>query len=96
MILKGWPDRKASVAVEITLYFNIREELAVQDGIIFQGPSCIIPKGLRKKVTQKIHRAHTGVQSCLRRAQEVVFWPSMDQEITNCVGWCDVYNTFAN
>ena len=71
MILKGWPDRKASVPVEITLYFIITAELAVQDGIIFQGPRCIIHKSLRTKVTQKIHRAHTGVQSCLRRAQEV-------------------------
>jgi len=65
MILKGWPDSKASVPVEIIPYFNIREELAVQDGIIFKGPRCIIPQSLRKKVKQKIHRAHTGVQSCL-------------------------------
>jgi len=85
MILKGWPDSKASVPVEIIPYFNTREELAVQDGIIFKGPRCIIPQSLRKKVKQKIHRAHTGVQSCLRRAGEVVFWPSMNQEITDYV-----------
>ena len=95
MILKGWPDSKASVPVEIVLYFNIREELAVQDGIIFKGPRCIIPQSLRKKVKQKIHRAHTGVQS-LRRAREVVFWPSMNQEITDYVKQCDICNTFAN
>ena len=96
MILKGWPDSKASVPVEIIPYFNIREELAVQDGIIFKGPRCIIPQSLRKKVKQKIHRAHTGVQSCLRRAREVVFWPSMNQEITDYVKQCDICNTFAN
>ncbi|KAL9971271.1 hypothetical protein ACROYT_G023777 [Oculina patagonica] len=71
MILKDWPDSKASVPVEIIPYFNIREELAVQDGILFKGPRCIISQSLRKKlkVEEKIHRAHTGVQSCLRRAQ---------------------------
>lgn len=72
IILKGWPDSKASVPFEIIPYFNIREELAVQDGIIFLGPRCIIPQSLRKKVKEKIHRARTGVQNCFRRAREVV------------------------
>lgn len=96
IILKGWPDSKASVPFEIIPYFNIREELAVQDGIIFLGPRCIIPQSLRKKVKEKIHRARTGVQNCFRRAREVVLWPSMNQEITDYIKQRDVCNNFAN
>ena len=55
VILKGWPDNKASVPFEVIPYFNIREELTVQDGIVFKGPRCIIPQSLRKKVKEKIH-----------------------------------------
>ncbi len=44
---------------------------------------------------RKIHRAQSGVQSCLRGTREVVFWPSMNQE-TDYVKQCDVCNTFAN
>ena len=37
VILKGWPEHRASVPHEVSQYFNIKEELAVQDRIIFKG-----------------------------------------------------------
>ena len=72
--------------------FNVRDELAVQDGIIFKGQICVIPKTLRQKVKEKIYRAHIGIQVCLRRAREVVYWPSVNQEITDYIEHCDSCN----
>ena len=96
MILKGWPDNNNSVPKEVSQYFNVRDELAVQDGIIFKGQRCVIPQTLRQKVKEKIHSAHIGIQGCLRRAREVVYWPSMNQEITDYIEHCDTCNMFAN
>ena len=92
VILRGWPENSSSVPKEASEYFNVRVELAVQDGIIFKGQSCVIPKTLRQKVKEKIHRAHIGIQGCLRRAREVVYWPSMNQEITDYIEHCDTCN----
>ena len=50
-----------SVPKEASEYFNVRDELAVQDGIIFKGQRCVIPKTLRQKVEVKIHCAHIGI-----------------------------------
>ena len=50
---------------------------------------------MRQKVKEKIHRAHIGIQDCLRRAREVVYWPSMNQEITGYIEHCDTCNMFA-
>ena len=61
--LRGWPENSSSVPKEVSEYFNVRDELAVQDGIIFKGQRCVIPQTLRQKV------AHTGIQGCLRRAR---------------------------
>ena len=74
MILRGWPENSSSVPKEVSEYFNVRDELAVQDGIIFKGQRCVIPKALRQKVKEKI-------QGCLRRARGVVYWPFINQEI---------------
>ena len=74
-IIKGWPNNKAKVAEDIQQYFSIRDELSVQDEIVFKGQRCIIPKSLRKTIKLKLHRSHGGIQSCLRRAREVVYWP---------------------
>ena len=77
VILRGWPENSSSVPKEVSEYFNVRNELAVQDGIIFKGQRCVIPKTLRQKVKENIARAHIGIQGCLRRAREVVLWPGL-------------------
>ena len=89
MILRGWPENRSSVPKEVSEYFNVRDELAVQDGIIFKGQRCVIRKTLRQKVNEKIYHAHIGIQGCLRRAREVAYWPSMNQEITDYIEHCD-------
>ena len=43
VILRGWPENSSSVPKEISEYFNVRDELAAQDGIIFKGQRCVIP-----------------------------------------------------
>ena len=96
VILRGWPENSSSVPKEVSEYFNVRDELAVQDGIIFKGQRCVIPKTLRQKVKEKIHRAHIGIQGCLRRAREIVYWPSMNQEITDYIEHCDTCNMYAS
>ena len=95
VILRGWPENSSSVPKEVSKYFNVRDELAIQDGIIFKGQRCVIPRTLRQKVKEKIHRAHIGIQGCLRRAHEVVYWPSMNQEITDYIEHCDTCNMYA-
>lgn len=95
VILRGWPDARNAVPANVQPYFNFRDELAVQDGIIFKGTRCIVPTALRPKIKERLHRSHIGVQGCLRRAREVVYWPSMNQEITDYIEQCEVCNTFA-
>jgi len=43
-IINGWPEERKSIPAEITAYFSVRDELAVQDGIIFRGQRIVIPK----------------------------------------------------
>ena len=94
VILRGWPENSSSVPKEVSECFNVGEELAVQDGIIVKGQRCIIPKTLRQKVKEKSHRAHIGIQGCLRSAHEDVYWPSMNQEITDYTEHCDTCNMY--
>ena len=54
-ILKGWPEEK-QFAPELTHpYFNVRDELTIQDGLIFKGNAIVIPKNLRADVKARIH-----------------------------------------
>ena len=72
-IIKGWPQNKASLPLSLTPYFNYRDELSVQDGIVLRGERVVIPTSMRHEMKMKVHAGHTGINSCLRRARELIY-----------------------
>ena len=93
-IISGWPETKKEVPVSLHPYFLVRDELSAQDGLIFKGQRCVIPLGLRVRIKEKLHGAHTGIQSCLRRARETVYWPGMNSELTDYISKCDICSCY--
>lgn len=94
IILQGWPDNKQSVPTQATPYFNFRDELSVQDGLIFRGERVIIPASLRKDMMNRIHSSHIGTEGCLRRARECLYWPGMSTDIKNYISSCETCRTY--
>ena len=94
VILNGWPDNKNEVPTELHPYFTIRDELSVQDGVIFKGSRCVVPLSVQQKIRERLHGAHTGLQGCLRRAQEVVYWPRMNGDLTDYISKCEICSTY--
>ena len=88
VILQGWPDDKSSVPPITLPYFNQRDELTVQNGLIFRGERVVVPKKLREVMKQKIHSSCMGMEACLRRARESIYWPGMCAEMKQLVESC--------
>ena len=95
VIMEGWPCDKALLPKCVTPYFNYRDELTVQDGILLRGERIIIPASLRREMKDKIHAGHSGINSCLRRAREFLFWPNISAEIRQFVESCDICSSFS-
>ena len=94
VIMKGWPCDKTLVPKCITPYFDYRDELTVQDGIILRGERLVIPTSMRSEMKNKIHSGHSGINSCLRRAREFLFWPNISAEVRQFVESCDICSSF--
>ncbi|XP_011674436.2 uncharacterized protein K02A2.6-like [Strongylocentrotus purpuratus] len=88
-ILEGWPDHKSQLSLQLTPYFNIRDELTVSDGVIFRGERLVIPKQMRAEIKHDLHVGHSGIEGTLRRARELVYWPRMNQEISEYIQTCE-------
>ena len=88
VILDGWPNTKQDVPPSVIPYFDYRDELTVQDGIILRGERVVIPTSLRPDLKAKLHAGHLGINSCLRRARELVFWPGMSTDIRQAIEGC--------
>ena len=94
IILEGWPDTQEKAPVSTGDCWNYRDDLSVQDGIIFKGQQILIPKTMRKDVLSKIHCSHSRIEGCLRKARGVIFWPNIAKHIRDLVSNCDMCAEF--
>jgi predicted Fe-S protein YdhL (DUF1289 family) len=56
----------------------------------------VVPKDLGKSMIKIIHCGHGGIQGCLRRARELLFWPGMSSEVKDFVSNCSTCNDHRN
>lgn len=96
VITNGWPDKKAELTSSVAVYYSYRDELSIQDGIILRGERVVIPQSLRADMKRRVHSGHLGINSCLRRARDVIFWPGMSSEIRQYVESCNVCATYCD
>ena len=85
----GWPSEKNCLPENVKPFYNYRDELSVHDGIVVRGDRVIIPKTMRKEMLIKLHAGHSGINSCLRRARDLIFWPGMSSDIREYLASCD-------
>ncbi len=96
VIMSGWPEHRSLVLPEISAYYTYRDELTIQDGIILRGERVVIPMSLRSDIKNRLHAGHLGINSCLRRARELIYWPGMSSEIRQYIEACHVCCTFSD
>lgn len=85
VIQNGWPNRKYDVPPSAMIYFDVRDELTVQNGLIFKGERVVIPTSLRLDMIKRIHSSLKGVECCLRRARESLYWPGMNSQVKDFI-----------
>ena len=71
-------------------YWTFREEIGLLNGILYKGQKVIIPKSMRKEMLKKIQSSHLGIESCTRKAKDLIFWPEMYKDIIEMVQQCHV------
>ena len=69
-------------------FWNYREDLSMENGLITKGARLLIPSTLRKKVLEQIHNGHLGIEKCMLKARDSVFWPGISNDICKTVEKC--------
>ena len=84
-IITGWPCECRRLPQELHLYWNFREDLSVEDGFVTKSSRLLIPSTLKWKVMEQIHEGHQGIEKCMLKARESVFWPEISDDIWEAV-----------
>lgn len=89
LICKGWHSKKDGGG-ESLKFWSIKDELAVQDGLLFRGTKLIPPTELRNILLELAHESHAGMQKTKERLRSSYWWPGMDIQVERLVRDCGI------
>lgn len=94
VITEGWPDSKKELKESVKPFWKVRDELVINQDMIFRGNQIVIPKNLRKGIIEALHYNHGGREKTIWRARETVYWPLINKEIDDVVKDCATCLTY--
>ena len=79
---------KKNLLTDLHEFWNHRETLSIESGLITCGNRIIVPKEMRAEMLQYIHEGHQGKEGCLLQARNTVFWPKITYDIQELIERC--------
>ena len=95
-ISTGWPAKRSQIPVSLHPYWNYRDELTIEKGILMKNSKVLIPETLKQKYLMQIHQGHQGIEACRSRAREFVFWVNINNDLKEMVEKCDICQSQQN
>ena len=95
-ISTGWPAKRSQIPVFLHPYWNYRDELTIESGILMKNSKILVPETLKQKYLIQIHQGHQGIEACRSRAREFVFWVNINNDLKEMVEKCDICQSQQN
>ena len=84
-VQNGFPSSRDRADASVTPFWNIRNELSIDDGIVLYGLRIIVPKSTRREVLARLHDSRQGTDRTKRRARQNVYRPGISNDIATTV-----------
>ena len=72
---------RSKISPEFTTYWEKRESLSFENGILLWSGRIVVPLVLRKQVLALLHEGHPGIWAMRALGRFYVWWPHIDSEI---------------
>ena len=95
IVHSGWQAEKREIPLTVAIYTDFRDELVIQDGLLFRGDKLVVPKTLRKRMLQTLHCSHQGIESTLWRVRKIIYRPNMKSDIKYFTSNCETCASYS-
>ena len=85
---QGWPHQRRHTPRMARAYWDFRDELSTNDGLLLKGPHIVIPSCLREKYLERMHYGHLSASKIQDNGRQHLYWPRLDADITDYVRRC--------
>lgn len=80
-VIQGRPDNIKELPTDVLAFWSLRDELAVEDGIIFKEKQVLIPDSLRPDILTQPPQSHQGIQRTQLLATEDSLRPDIPTQL---------------
>ena len=94
-VMHGWPSAQQDCVEQLRSYYTFKEEISFIDGLLFKGNRVIVPKALRNKTLEVLHRSHMGIVKTQERARTSFYWPGLNKAIKDICQSCETCLQYA-
>ena len=95
VVYHGWPELFQDCPHDLKDYWNYREDLSVENGLVLKDHRLIVPESLRTQMLSLVHQGHMGTEKCLLRAKDCMFWPGISKDIKELISNCSTCIKYA-
>jgi len=85
-----WPLDKTKLPNldELRYFWNKRNDITINNGLVYINDKIIVPFNLRKLILNILHETHLGITKTIKRAKNFYHWPNMSKDIENYINNC--------
>ena len=80
LVQHRWPKERRRVPNVAKYYWDFRDELSTDEGLLLKGLFLVIPAILRESYLHCLHEGHLSASKVLSNARQHMFWPGMESE----------------
>lgn len=68
----------------------MRDLLTAQNELVFKGERLVVPASLCKELMAAVRSSHIGIEGCIRRARDTLYWPRRATKLREYISRCDI------
>ena len=85
---QGWPHQRRHVPHLARRYWDFRDELSTDDGMLLKGPRLIILGELQEEYLSRLHEGHLSASKVQENAKQHMYWTGIDADIEDYTKRC--------
>ena len=85
---QGWPHQRRHVPRLARRYWDFRDELSTDDGMLLKGPRLIIPGELQEEYLSRLHEGHLSASKVQENAKQHMYWTGIYADIEDYTKGC--------
>ena len=85
---QGWPHQRRHTPRMARAYWDFRDQLSTDEGLLLMGPRIVILSCLQEEYLQRLHQGHLSATKVQQNACQHLYWPGLDADIADYTRRC--------